>query len=312
MRYLRSISELVSKGWRFLLDRDYRWQVRARRGSFDDMQDEEYLRCMWRAVMGYELNLVHPGTFNEKLQWLKLHDRRPEYTMMVDKYRVREYIQEKLGEEYLIPLLGVWDDPEDIDFEALPEQFVLKCNHNSGLGMCICTEKSRLNVGSVKEALCKGMAQDYYLTGREWPYKNVPRKIVAEKYMADESGIELKDYKIFCFNGEPKLIQVDFDRFKGHKRNLYSLDWQYIRGEIEYPSDPNHQIARPICLEEMLDAARILSKDIPHVRTDFYCINGQVYFGELTFYHGSGCEHMKPVELGKENGDWLILPEVVS
>lgn len=312
MSYLHSLGEFIDKGRRFLLDKGYRWQVRAARGAFDEMSDEEYLQGLWRAVMGEKLELDHPRTFNEKLQWLKLHDRRPEYTMMVDKYRVRDFVREKLGEEYLIPLLGVWDVPEDIDFTALPNQFVLKCNHNSGLGMCICTDKSKLDINRVKTDLHKGLAQDYYLTGREWSYKNVPRKIVAEKYMVDESGIELKDYKIFCFNGEPKLIQVDFDRFKGHKRNLYSLDWQYIEGEIEFPTDPEHQIARPDCLEQMLDAARILSRGIPHVRTDFYCIKGQVYFGELTFYHGSGCEHMRPMELGRKMGDWLILPKSIS
>lgn len=309
---MHSISVFLRKGCRFFKDKSYRWGVQSAHGRFDNMPDEEYLRCMWRAFMGGELNLSHPRAFNEKLQWLKLHDRRPEYTMMVDKYRVREYVQEKLGEEYLIPLLGVWDNPDEIDFSALPDQFVMKCNHNSGTGMCICTNKKNLNIRKVKNDLRKGLSQDYYLKGREWPYRNVPRKIIAEKYMTDESGVELKDYKIFCFNGEPKLIQVDFDRFKGHKRNLYSLDWQYIKGEIEYPTDPHRQIARPTCLEQMLDAARTLSKGIPHVRTDFYCINGQVYFGELTFYHGSGYEHMRPVELGNQMGDWLILPEAVS
>ena len=153
---------------------------------------------MYKASTGKELNLIQPETFNEKLQWLKLHDRKPEYTIMVDKYRVREYIAKTIGEQYLIPLLGVWDSPEEIDFEALPDQFVLKCNHNSGLGMCICKDKSKLNIEKVRRELKKGLADDYYSFTREWPYKDVPRKIICEKYMTD-SGDQLSDYKVHNF-----------------------------------------------------------------------------------------------------------------
>ena len=151
-----------------------------RNGHFDKLPDKLYLQIMYYANMRRFLNMNTPRTFNEKLQWLKLYDRRPEYTMMVDKYRVREYIAETIGEQYLIPLLGVWEDPDDIDFDALPNQFVLKCNHNSGLGMCICKDKSKLDIPKVKRELRKGLAQDYYLSGREWPYKDVPRRIIAE------------------------------------------------------------------------------------------------------------------------------------
>ena len=279
-----------------------------RLGFYKRLSDEKYLKKKFFLSMGYPLNLDNPQTFNEKIQWLKLYDRCPEYTMMVDKYAVREYIAKKIGKEYLIPLLGVWDSPDDIDFESLPNQFVLKCNHNSGLGLCICKNKSELDIKKVKRGLKRGLGQDYYLHGREWPYKNVPRKIVCEKYMTDESGVEPKDYKIFNFDGEPKIIEVDYDRFVEHKRNLYTIDWQYIEAEIQYPADPDYHIERPERLEKMLGLARILSEGFSHVRTDFYCIDDHIYFGELTFYHGSGFEKFRPEKFGKEMGKWIKLP----
>lgn len=201
--------------FRYLTSQDYRFLINASLGKYDKLDDVAYLSRRFRASMHQKLDLSNPVTFNEKLQWLKLYDRRPEYTMMVDKYLVRDHIANKLGEEYLIPLLGVWDDPDDIDFDSLPDRFVLKCNHNSGLGMCICKDKSTLDMKKVKADLRKGLKQDYYLTGREWPYKNVPRKIIAEKYMEDNTLHELRDYKFFCFGGQVKCFKVDFDRFIG-------------------------------------------------------------------------------------------------
>jgi hypothetical protein len=299
---------LLYKGIKFITDSDYRFDILSGLGAFNRVGDREYLERKFKAVMKKELDLENPQTFNEKLQWLKLYDRRPEYTIMVDKYRVRDYIAEKLGEEYLIPLLGVWDDPDDIDFDALPNQFVLKCNHNSGTGMCICKDKSKLDIKKVKKELKKGLKENYFLTGREWPYKDVPRKIICEKYMTDESGTELKDYKIHNFNGQPKFIEVDYNRFVEHKRNLYSTDWKYINATMQYPSDKSKQINKPECLDEMLSLASKLSQGIKYVRTDFYCINNKIYFGELTFYHGSGLDEFKPEEFGLEVGNWLKLP----
>ena len=165
------------------------------------MSDEKYLKLKFYAIMGYKLDLDNPKTMNEKIQWLKLYYRKPEQTMMADKVAVRDYIAEVLGEEYLIPCLGVWESPDDIDFDALPEKFVLKCNHNSGLGMYVCKDKSKMDVEAVKEELRKGLEQDYYLVHREWPYKDVPRKILAEQFMEDGSG-GLVDYKFLCFNGK--------------------------------------------------------------------------------------------------------------
>lgn len=259
---------------------------------------------------GKKLNLKHPVTFNEKLQWLKLYNRRPEYTMMVDKVMGKEYVAEKVGSKYIIPTLGVWDDPDDIDFDTLPDQFVMKCNHNSGLGMCICKDKSKLDIPKVKNGLRKGLKQNYFLHGREWPYKNVPRKILAEKFMVDESGTELKDYKVFCFDGEPEVIEVDYGRYTQHKRNFYGKDWNFIKMEIQYPSDENHVIARPEKLEEMMTLARKLSKGIPHVRVDFYSINNQLYWGELTFFHGAGMEYFNPEEWNERLGKLIKLPSL--
>lgn len=297
----------MSKAGKFIKNPKLLFGTLGHRGLFNWMSDEQYLKILYRSRIGHELNLDNPKTFNEKLQWLKLYDRKPEYTMMVDKYAVKKYVADKIGEQYIIPTLGVWDKFEDIDFNQLPDQFVLKCTHDSG-GIVICTDKSRFNIKIAKKRLTRCLKHNYFWGNREWPYKNVPPRIIAEKYMTDESGTELKDYKIFNFDGEPKLIQVDYDRFVKHKRNLYTTDWKYIEAAIQYPTDPDHQIEAPKRLEKMLEISRALSKGILHVRTDLYCIDDQVYFGELTFHHGSGLETFTPESLGEEMGKWIKLP----
>ena len=270
--------------------------------------DALYLKIIYRAETGKRLDLKHPKTYNEKLQWLKLYDRRPEYTMMVDKYEVRKYVAEKIGEEYLIPLIGVYDSVDEIPWEELPDKFVLKCTHGSGSNI-ICSNKRKLDIEEAKKKLRKWMKKNWYWFGREWVYNNINPRIVCEKFMVDESGEELKDYKIFCFNGEPKLIQVDFDRFKGHKRNIYDLDWDFVDLTIKYPRDPNRTIARPDKLDEMLNIARKMSAGIPHVRVDLYSIGDKIYFGELTFTHGSGYEPFYPESYNELFGSWLKLPK---
>lgn len=276
-----------------------------------NMPDEKYLKIKYYLSLGKKLNLENPQTFNEKLQWIKLFDRNPLYTQLVDKYLARDYIKEKLGEEYLIPLLGVWDDPDDIDFDALPEQFVLKCNHNSGLGMCICKDKSKLDIKKVKEELKKGLAQDYYLSGREWPYKNVPRKVIAEKYMTDESGYELKDYKFFCFDGEVKMLFVAKDReVEGAetKFDFFDADFNHLPFTNGHPnSQPPY--FKPENFEEMKAVAAKLSKGIPEVRVDLYNINGKIYFGEMTFFHWSGFVKYEPEEWDYKIGSYINLPK---
>jgi hypothetical protein len=200
--------------------------------------DKLYLKVLFRLRIKEKLDLKSPKTFNEKIQWLKLYDRKPEYTQRVDKYEVRKYIADKTGEEYLIPLLGVWDRFEDIDFNNFPDQFVLKCTHDSG-GVIICKNKNMFNIEEVKKKMRHFVRRNYYYGSKEWPYKDIKPRIIAEKYMVDESGTELKDYKIQCFNGEPKIIQVDFDRFTdNHKRNFYSANWEYQPFSLLYPTYP--------------------------------------------------------------------------
>ena len=301
---------LINKGIKYITNSRYRFLINDSLGLYNKLPDEKYLSKKYESKMGKALNLAEPKTFNEKLQWLKLHDRHPEYTRMVDKYLVREYIGDKLGEEYLIPLLGAWDSPDEIDFSALPNEFVLKCNHNSGLGMCICKDKSKLDVDKTKNELRKGLRQDYYLTGREWPYKNVKRKIIAEKFMTDSNCEELKDYKIHNFNGIPKFILVCRDRYKdtGLTEDFYSPEWEKL--EIKRPGCPNAEYAleKPEMLEKMLEFSKILSKDIPFLRTDFYIINQKIYFGELTFYPASGFTAFEPDKWDDIFGDWINAP----
>jgi hypothetical protein len=224
---------------------------------------------------------------------------------MVDKYKVREYISKKIGEEYLIPLVGgPYYSVDEIDLNKLPNQFVLKCNHDSG-SVVICKDKSKFDFEVAKKKLDYCLKHNFWYLGREWVYKNVKPCIVAEKYMVDESENELKDYKVFCFNGEPKIIQVDYGRFTEHKRNLYDTKWKYIEAAIEYPTDKKVEIERPKQLSQMLQLAKILSKDIPFIRTDLYSINDKLYFGELTFFQGSGFEKFSPNEWDKKLGEWI-------
>ena len=256
------------------------------------------------------LKLKNPKTFNEKLQWLKLYYQKDSHTRMVDKCEMKAYVTEKVGPGYVVPLLGVWDSVDKIDFESLPEQFVLKTTHDCA-GLVICTDKSKLDVESAKEKLCNAMKNDYYLYYREWPYKNVVPRVIAEQYMVDESGTQLKDYKIFCFNGEPHCVQVDFDRFSGHKKNLYSLDWDLLEFSFNYPAHPEVEITKPVALDKMLEIARVLSAGEPYVRVDFYCVEGKPYVGEITFFPASGYGKFVPEKYDRIFGDKIVLPEKI-
>ena len=294
---------------RFLFNPIIRVSYLSKLGFYDNMPTEKYLKMLYKVRTGEELDLDFPRSYNEKLQWLKVNYYDPEYAKMADKYLAKKYVAEKIGEEYIIPTLGVWESPDEIDFDALPDKFVLKCTHNSGTGMTICTDKSSLDIKKVKKELKKGLGEVYWLRSREWSYKGIKPRIICEKYMVDESGKELKDYKIFCFNGVPRLIQVDFNRFVRHTRNIYTPDWELMDAEIKFPSDKNVTIPKPVCLDKLLELASVLSAGMPHVRTDFYIINDKIYFGELTFFHGGGFEKFTPKSLEMQLGDWLILPE---
>lgn len=281
----------------------------AYKGRFNKMQDEKYLKKLYKGITGKKLNISNPKTFNEKLQWLKIHDRKSIYTTMVDKYLVRNYIAEKIGEKYLIPLIDVWDSADDINFDKLPDQFVLKCNHNSGLGMCICKDKSNLNIEKTRKELTRGLQQDYYLTGREWPYKHVPRKIIAEKYMVDDSGVELKDYKVMCFGGTPKLIQIHRGRFDSHTQDFYDYKWNKQTFTQGLPLSEGI-MEKPSFLEEMLELSKILSEGIPQARIDWYYSNNQLYFGEITLFDGSGFEMFDPEEWDYKLGELINIENI--
>ena len=272
------------------------------------ISDKTYLKLLYETRIGKKLNLKNPITFDEKLQWLKLYDRKDEYTVWADKYEVRNYVAEKLGEQYLIPLLGVWNSADELKLDDLPEQFVLKCTHDSA-SVCICTNKKNFDWNAAMDKLQKSLNQNYYWHSREWPYKNITPRIIAEAYMTDESGTELKDYKIYTFGGEPYLTQMDFDRFHNHRRNLYTTEWEYIDETIEYSKDPNVKIAKPEHLEEMLECSRKLAVGTISLRTDFYSINGKIYFGEITFYQEAGFAHFEHEEFAKKLGDQIKLPK---
>lgn len=271
--------------------------------------DKPYLRLKYKLVMNKNLDLHYPVTFNEKLQWLKLYDRNPLYTNLVDKFQVRNYIIKTIGEEYLIPLIGVWDNFEEIDFDELPEQFVLKCTHDSG-GLVICKDKSKLHVKAVRRKINKCLKRNYYYDHREWPYKNVKPKIICEKYMADESGTELKDYKFMCFNGKVKCSFICLNRISSNGLNVdfYDMDWKPMPFERHYKRSGT-VIAKPKNFDMMVKFSKKLSKDIPFVRVDFYEADGHLYFGELTFYPGSGYEEFTPESYDYLLGSWIRLPD---
>lgn len=292
---------------RILADRDYRTVRLAKAGFYNRMDDRKYLERVYKARMGRPLNLENPQLFSEKLQWLKLYDRNPLYTQLVDKYRVREYVAEKIGEEHLIPLLGVWDDPDDIDFDALPDQFVLKCNHNSGTGMCICRDKSKLVYKAVRKELKKGLQENFYLRHREWPYKDVPRKIICEQYMTDNSMTdELTDYKFFCFHGVAKVMYVSKDICSSPRTNFFDMDFNPLPIRLK---DPPADILpqKPEHFDKMKQFSEVLSKDIPFLRVDFYSSQECVFVGELTFYHAGGFVKVSPPEWDQKFGSWIHL-----
>ena len=275
------------------------------------MPDKPYLQIFYYAEFGKFIDFKNPKTFNEKLNWLKLYYRRPDFITLVDKYEVKKYIADKIGEQHVIPTLGVWDKFEDINFNELPKQFVLKCTHDSG-GLVVCKDKSKLNLKEVKAKIEKSLTNNYYLWTREWPYKGVKPRIIAEKYMEDQETGELRDYKFFCFNGEPKLMFVASERgLKNTKFDFYDMQFHHMNIVQHYPNS-EYSIEKPEHFEKMVMLAEKLSAGFPHVRVDFYEANGQVYFGEMTFYHFGAIVPFETEEWDKKIGDWLVLPDKIN
>ena len=274
------------------------------------LPDKLYLNLIYYRLFGKFINFQDPQTFNEKLQWLKLHDRKPIYTTMVDKYAVKDYVASIIGSDYIIPTLGVWDRFDEIDFESLPKQFVLKCTHDSG-GLVIVKDKDKLDVKIAKKKINKSLKRNYYWMGREWPYKDVKPRIIAEPYLEDTKTAELRDYKFFCFDGVAKALFIATDRQnvgEDTKFDFYDMDFRHL--DIKNGHD-NAGIppAKPETFEKMKHYAEILSQNIPHLRVDFYEVNGKTYFGELTFSHWSGFVPFEPKKWDEIFGSWIKLPQ---
>lgn len=275
------------------------------RCNFSVLPDALYLKLSYKHAIGKKLDLDNPQTFNEKLQWLKLHDRKPEYTSLVDKYEVKNIVAGIIGSEHIIPTLGVWERFDDIDFDALPDQFVLKCTHDSG-GVVIVKDKSQMDIWDIRKKLEKNLKKNYFYSGREWPYKNVKPQIIAEQYFSELNG--LNDYKFYCFNGEPKLMLLVQGRgtpnntgdFFDEEGEPVELMWGFCRSAV-CP-------ALPDTFSEMKEIAKILSAGIPHVRVDLYDVFGRIYFGEMTFFDGSGMDTMEPEDWDYKLGQMLKLP----
>lgn len=274
---------------------------------------ERFLKVYYWLRLGKKLNLKHPVSFQEKTQWLKLHDTDPLFTTLVDKYEVRKYVAEKIGEEYLIPLLGVYNTFEEIDFNKLPNQFVLKPTHDSGSAV-ICKDKSHFNIEAARKKLTKSLKRNYFYNGREYPYKNVRPRIVAEQFMTDEScgGKQLPDYKFFTFNGEPKMLFLAEGRFtrEGARFTFFDMDWNElpIHAKGHFGDGKPSTAQKPKCFEEMKEVVRKLCFDIPYVRIDVYTINGRIYFGEFTFFHDGGVVEFEPNEWNYKLGEMIKLP----
>ena len=296
---------MTEKTRSFLLKWFYRLE---RRNFLRILSDKTYLKLAYRLKFNKKLNLKAPQTFNEKLQWLKLYDRKPKYTKMVDKYEAKKYVSDIIGEEYVIPTLGVWDSFDKIDFDTLPEQFVLKCTHDSG-GLVICKDKATLDLEKARRKIEKSLNTSYYWQGREWQYKNVKPRIIAEQYMEDKETAELRDYKFFCFNGEVKALFIATDRSSESeetKFDFFDAEYNHLPFTNGHPN-ANELPKKPRSFELMKKLAAELSVSIPHLRVDFYEVDGKVYFGELTFSHWSGMKPFEPDKWDYTFGDWIDL-----
>lgn len=273
--------------------------------------DQAYLRIKYYFRTGKHLHLKNPGTYTEKLQWLKLYDRRPLYTTLVDKYEVKAYVAERLGEAHVIPLVGVWDNVEDIPFDDLPNQFVMKCTHDSG-GLQICKDKSCFDFEAAKKKIREVLKSNYYWMSREWPYKNVKPRVIVEKYIEDSKTGETRDYKFFTFNGEPKVMYIATGRGTGETfGDFFDMEFTHLDLDIDHRNAPICP-EKPECFEEMKRAAEVLAQGIPQVRVDFYEVDGQFYFGEMTFFHCGGFMNFKPEQWNQKFGDWVPKLETIK
>lgn len=278
----------------------------AKKGASYVVSDRAFVSIYHRLHIGRWPQIDAPQTFNEKLQWLKLNYRPDELPQLVDKWGVRSFVESQLGNDVLIPVHGLFDSVDSIDFTKLPDRFVLKPSHGSGW-VVICRDKSELDEQQTRRKLNRWMNRNYYYHAREWAYRTVKPRIVCEELLLDDSGAIPMDYKLFCFSGEPRFIQVDSDRFSGHMRDFYDTDWKLLPMEVLYPSS-GKELARPKPLGEMLRAAAVLASGFPFCRVDFYAVGDRLYFGELTFFPENGVGEFRPGKYDREFGDLLKLP----
>ncbi len=285
--------------------------IKLARKNIIKMSDQKFLDLCFDYYLGKKINWKNPQTYNEKLQWLKIYDRQDSYTKMVDKYEAKEYVKNIIGEEYIIPTIGIYDKFENIDFEKLPQQFVMKCTHDSG-GLVICKDKSKLNLKEAKRKINQCLKVNYFNCWKEWPYKNVKPRIIIEKYMTNDDSDGINDYKFFCFNGKVKLLFIATDRVNENEETKFDF---YDENFNHLPIKNGHPNAlvppsKPLNFEKMKELAEILSKDIPHLRVDFYEINGKIYFGELTFSHWAGMVPFEPEEYDLILGNWIDISNI--
>lgn len=274
------------------------------------LPDAPYLKIFYFATTGKRLNLKNPQGYNEKLQWLKIHEKNESYRDLVDKLKVREHIKKVWGEDHLFPLLGYWKSFDEINFDSLPNQFVLKCNHDSGSTKII-TDKASMNAGefqALKSFFDRKMKRDFYFAGREYPYKGIERYILAEQLMIDSKQPEksVEDYKFFCFDGVPKIMFVATDRSTDCRFDFFDMDFNHLAIQNIHPNS-DKEIQKPKCFEEMKQVAAKLSAGMKTVRIDLYELDGKLYFGEFTFFHGGGFRLFYPAEWEKRLGDWVQL-----
>lgn len=268
--------------------------------------DKLYLKLRYYFNFGKKLNLENPVGFNAKCQWIKLFYHRPEMTVMVDKYEAKNWVAEKIGSQHVVPCYGIWDNADDIDFDILPNQFVLKCTHGCG-GHVICKDKSLLDIQKARDTMRKGLCKSTYMETREWPYRNVKPRVIAEEYLADDDSGVLTDYKFFCFNGVPKMMYVSKDGEHTPHTDFFDMDWNRLPLHMR---DPNSEIPpqKPEKFEEMKEIAQKLSAGFPHVRVDMYLVKDVVFFGEMTFFSLGGLVYFNPPSWDEKIGDWFKLP----
>lgn len=272
----------------------------------DCISDKTYLRLIYFLQCGYWFDIENPQNYNEKLQWIKLHDRNSNYSKLVDKYEVKKIVELKLGKQYIIPTLAIEKNFEDINISKLPKQFVMKCTHDSG-SVFICKDKNQINWKKLQKKFVRMMKKNYYGYLREWQYKNLEPHIIVEQYIGKNDVLPY-DYKFFCFNGEPKIVMVAKDRDTITKSNFYDMNFIRLPLKIENPNF-DEVIRKPDNFDEMIKIARTLSKGIRHVRIDLYNISGHIYFSEITFQHWGGFSHIEPPEWNKIMGDWISIDD---